>query len=169
MIKEADSAFLLIVFIILFSKSIEYRVIVKRANFLERCGRQKRGVIHDRRNSLMDFAHQEPHLAGARVAAIGAGVRFLLIHAGERYEGAVDNADDGTDGDPVWRSQETVAPLWSAPALQQTYVLQFEENGLKEFGWCICLSRNMLDQHRTLPVLTRQDVERSQRVLAFSR
>jgi len=142
---------------------------MKTANFLDRRGRQKRGVIHDRRNRLVDLAHHEPHLAGLRVAAIRAGVRFVLTYAGERYEWAVDNANDRTDGDSVRRSQETVATLWSAPALQQTYVLQLEENGLKKLSGGICLSENMLDQHRALSVLARQDVKRSQRVLAFSR
>ena len=126
-------------------------------------------MIHDLRNSLVDLTHQKPRLTGVRIVAIGAGLRFLLTNAGKRYQWAVDNADDRTNGDSVWRSQQAVATLRPAPALQQTYFFQLKKNGLKELGRGICVGGDVLDQNRTLSVLARQEVERSQRVLAFSR
>jgi hypothetical protein len=127
-------------------------------------------VIEDCHNSFLNFPHQEPGSASTRrVMAIRACVSVSFTDARERYDRTVDNTDDGTDRYPVRRIPEVVAALRSALTLQDASVLQFEENRLKKACRGIRMSRNMLDQDRTLSILTRQEVKRSQRVLAFSR
>jgi hypothetical protein len=126
-------------------------------------------VFQDGRNSIVDLPHQEPRLASVRVMAIRAGASFPFTDARERDQGTVKNANDGTDGHLVWWNREIVSTLRPAAACEHAGVLQCQQYCLKEFSGSICLGRNILDQNRPFSILTRQKVERSERVLALSR
>jgi hypothetical protein len=73
--------------------------------------RQKRGAIEDGGNSIVHLPHHEPRLADIGVAAVGAAASLPLASAWERYEGAIDDADNRTDSDLAWWSQKIVTTL----------------------------------------------------------
>src|SRR5271154_3064490 len=133
-----------------------------RLDALEHVG--QRGRVHYLRSRVAHLFHDNPDAATAFVATLAASHVRRLADAWQRRDRPVQYAYNVPDADLTGVAAEEISAALALLALEQSLVLEFEQNQFQEFARNTLTLRQIGDQHRSLAIFLGQYQHRLERV-----
>jgi hypothetical protein len=115
--------------------------------------RSEAGAVEHFGGGIPDFLHCQVYTAHCLITAVGAGHVGGLAGAGDGRKRAVEHAHDLAKVDIRWIPGEEIAATFALPALEDSVVLEAEQDEFEELRGDLLRAGKIDDSHRLAPLM----------------